>query len=75
MQNWRAVAVLKDGKEALIVMGHSQFQVTNLYHEAFLEVVHPELQATCEGIVLQKWHGKPERGRWVNAGTLRMPGY
>ena len=73
MQNWRAVAHLRR-KEALIILGQSQFQVTNTYQEAFLEVVHPDLQATCEGISLQKWQGQPERGRWINVATLRIPG-
>jgi len=74
MQNWRAIAHLKNGREALVVLGQSQFQVSNTYQEAFLEVVHPDLHATCEGITLQRWHGKPEKGTWVNVGTLRIPG-
>jgi hypothetical protein len=74
MNNWRAIAHLKNGKEALVVLGQSQYQVTNAYQEAFLEVVHPDLHATCSGISLQQWRGKPERGYWKTVGTLRMPG-
>ena len=74
MQEWRAIARLKNGKEALIVFGSSQFQITNIYQEAFLEVIHPDLHATCEGIILQRWRGNPTKGNWQEVGSLRIPG-
>lgn len=73
MQDWRAIAKIRGGREALVTLGENQFQVTQTYQEAFLEVIHPDLQALCDGIVLQRWKGQPERGRWVEVGTLRLP--
>jgi len=74
MQNWRAVAHFKNGKDALVILGISQYQVTTTYHEAFLDVIHPELQSICTGISLQRWRGKPDRGNWLPVGTLKIPG-
>ncbi len=74
MQNWRAIAHLANNKDALITLGHSQYHITNIYQEAFLEVIHIDLQATCEGITMQKWHGSPVRGHWIDVADLRIPG-
>lgn len=79
MQDWRAIAKFGPGKEALVVLGGSQFQVVQSYQEAFLEVIHTDLQAACDGIVLQRWKPKSDKpncdkGRWADVGTLRLPG-
>lgn len=74
MQDWRVIARLGNGKEALVVLGTTHHHVTSSYHEAFLEVIHPDLQATCQSLCLQRWRGKPDRGNWQTVGTLRIPG-
>lgn len=74
MQDWRAIAKFGNGKEALVVLGPSQFHVSQAYQEAFLEIIHPDIQSVCSGIVLQRWKGEPTRGKWADVGTLKMPG-
>ncbi len=73
MQDWRAIAKFRDGREALVFLGPSQFQVSRNYKEAFLEVIHPDIQRACVGIILQRWKGEPQRGYWADASMLRVP--
>lgn len=74
MQDWRAIAKFGNGKEALVVLGATQFQVSQTYQESFLEIIHPDIQSVCTGITLQRWKGEPQRGKWVDVGALRLPG-
>lgn len=73
MQDWRALAKFEYGKEALVVLGVSQFQINETYKEAFLDIIHPDIQSECTSIVIQKWSGRPKRGRWIDVGTLHVP--
>ncbi len=73
MHNWRAVANLTNGQEALIVLGTSQLHVSTIYTEAYAEVLAPEAQDECIGITLQRWRGRYGSGKWVNVGTLEVP--
>lgn len=72
MQDWRAIARFRDS-EALITFGSSQFEVTQTYQEAFLEIIHPDIRNLCHRIVLQRWKGEPTRGKWIDIGIMRLP--
>ena len=73
MQRYRAVALLPFNKEALIVLGESQYEVTSTYQRAFPEVIHQDLHYSCRGISLQRWRGRPSSGWWTEIGTLKLP--
>lgn len=74
MQNWRAVANTRDGKQALICLGKSQAEVMSTFKQAFVEVIHPEVRQTCRGITLQRWVGRIDRGQWGSVANLSANG-
>ncbi len=73
MQNWRALALLDTGEEALLILGASQFAVLSTYSTAFTEVLAPEVQERVVEITLERWRGRYDRGTWEEQGTLRIP--
>lgn len=73
MMNWRAIASLQDGTEALLTLGNSLFQVSNLYQNAFHEVLADELKSKVVQINAQKWIGNDKKGNWITYGTLYVP--
>jgi hypothetical protein len=74
-QGWRAVAIFDDGRpEALILIGRSSTQVRGGYAESFAELFDEEEREHIISIALQRWHGAPDAGRWLNQTTLKLPG-
>ena len=73
-QGWRAVAVFDDERaECLLYLGRSSTQVRAGYAEAFAEVLDDEEREHVQTIALQRWHGAPDAGRWVQQTDLKVP--
>ena len=72
-QGWRAVAVFDDRDDALLYLGRSSTQVRTGYTEAYQELLDDEERDHVTGITLQRWHGAPDAGRWMNQTTLKVP--
>ncbi len=73
-QGWRAVAVFDDGRaECLLYLGRSSTQVRAGYCEAFLEVLDEEEREHVQTIALERWHGAPDAGRWMQQTNLKVP--
>lgn len=72
-QGWRAVAVFKDGGEALLYLGRSSTQVRAGYTVAFADVLDDEERDRVESIELQRWNGAPDAGRWQHQCDLKLP--
>jgi len=73
LQGWRAVAVFEDRSECLIFIGRSTTQVRAGYVAAFTEVLTEEERAQVQSISLQCWQGAPDKGHWLQKGTLTIP--
>lgn len=72
-QGWRAVAVFEDRTERLIYLGRSSTQVRANFAEAYFEVLDDEEREQVRSIALQRWHGAPDAGRWMQQTTLTVP--
>lgn len=72
-QRWRAVAVLRDGSEALLCLGGSIGQVRETYSEPWFELLAEDVRKATHEIHLQKWDGLPDRGEWVTQSRLPLP--
>jgi hypothetical protein len=72
-QGWRAVAVFDDRPEALLFLGRSVTQVRDGYAESYHELLDDEERAHVQTITLQRWHGAPDAGRWLQQTTLKVP--
>jgi hypothetical protein len=72
-QNWRALAVMTDGGEALLFVGRSSKQIRDEYVAAFQELLEDDEQESVDTIQLQQWQGSPDAGRWLTKGELRNP--
>jgi hypothetical protein len=74
-QGWRAIAVLDDGSEALVMIGMSSAQIRAGYVAALQEMFEEEPGgvAGVSDIRLEQWYGAPDAGRWTHKNTLRIP--
>lgn len=72
-QGWRAIAVFKDKRQALLWLGRSSPAIRSGYVEAFFEVLSEEDRKNVASIEMQKWHGAADSGRWLLQCALRMP--
>ncbi len=72
-QGWRAVAVFEDRPEALIYLGRSSTQVRAGFPTAFFEILDEEEREAVRSIRLERWHGAPDAGRWLQQTTLTIP--
>jgi hypothetical protein len=72
-QCWRAVAIFQDGLEALILVGRSSTQVRSNYIESFMELFDEEEREQVQSIEMQRWHGAPDAGRWMQQSELKIP--
>jgi len=72
-QSWRAVAVFDDRPDRLIYLGRSSTQVRAGMPSAFFEVLDEEERDNVRGIRLERWHGAPDAGRWMQQTTLNVP--
>jgi hypothetical protein len=72
-QGWRAVAVFEDRPSLLIFLGRSSTQVRAGFASAFFDVLDDEERDHVRSIVLERWHGAPDAGRWVHQTTLSIP--
>jgi hypothetical protein len=73
-QGWRAVVQFNDGRpECLLYLGRSSTQIRAGYVEAFNDVLDDEEREHVETISLQRWHGAPDAGRWMNQTNLKVP--
>lgn len=72
-QGWRAVALLEDGGERLLYLGRSATQVRAGLAAAFAEVLDDDERARVRSISLQRWHGAPDAGCWIQQMNLAIP--
>ena len=72
-QRWRALVVLNDGQEALLCLGKSHIQVQKDYTIPWWELFDRELQKQTKHIVLQRWVGASDRGKWMTQDFLKTP--
>lgn len=73
VQNWRALGINNEGGEHLIYLGTSSEQVKKGYVTAFYELLTSDEQANMRRLVLERWHGVADSGRWVKQDFLKMP--
>ena len=74
LQGWRALVVFEDRSECLLYVGRSTTQIRQGYAAAFNEILSEEERAQVRAISLQCWQGAPDRGHWLQKGTLAIPG-
>lgn len=72
-QLWRAVAIFEDGQECLLYVGASSPQIRAGYLRAFHDVLDAEQREQVKAILLQRWNGAPDAGRWVEQAELSLP--
>ncbi len=71
--NWRALAVYKDGRECLLLVGPNFSYVTENYDTPFYDYLEEDEREMVEKIHLQKWVGAPDNGHWQNQRQLAKP--
>ena len=72
-QGWRAVAVFEDRPDRLIYLGRSSTQVRAGFASAYFELFDDEEREHVRAIRLERWHGAPDAGRWLQQSTLNVP--
>jgi hypothetical protein len=72
-QGWRAVAVFDDRPDCLIYLGRSSTQVRAGFASAYFELLDDEERDNVRAIRLERWHGAPDAGRWMQQTTLNIP--
>jgi hypothetical protein len=72
-QGWRAMAVFEDRSDRLIYLGRSSTQVRAGFSTAFFEVLDEEERDQVRTVRLERWHGAPDAGRWLQQTTLNIP--
>lgn len=72
-QGWRAIVQFKDGRECLLYLGRSSTQIRDGYLEAYQDLLDDEEREQVEQIIMQRWHGAPDAGRWMQQTALRLP--
>jgi hypothetical protein len=72
-QGWRAMAVFEDRSDRLIYLGRSSTQVRAGFVTAFFEVLDEEERDNVRSVRLERWHGAPDAGRWLQQTTLNIP--
>jgi hypothetical protein len=72
-QGWRALAVFEDRSDRLIYLGRSSTQVRAGFASAYFEVLDEEERENVRSIRLERWHGAPDAGRWLQQTTLTIP--
>jgi hypothetical protein len=72
-QGWRAVAVFEDRPDILIYLGRSSTQVRTGVATAFFEVLDEEERDSVRSLRMERWHGAPDSGRWMQQSTLNIP--
>ncbi len=72
-QGWRALAIFEDRSERLIYLGRSSTQVRANFADAYFELLEDDEREQVRSIALQRWHGAPDAGRWLQQSTLTIP--
>ena len=73
-QGWRGMAVFKDGRpDMLLVLGRSSKAVRDGYVESYWELLDEAEQSRVASVLLQRWHGAPDAGYWIDHSELRIP--
>jgi hypothetical protein len=72
-QGWRAVAVFDDRPDRLIYLGRSSTQVRAGFASAYFDVLDSEERDNVRSIRLERWHGAPDAGRWLQQTNLNIP--
>lgn len=75
-QIWRAVVVMDEGAEALLVVGKSSSSVRTSYlkqlEELYLLLDENE-KNSVQMVSLQRWAGAPDAGCWEHFSELKIP--
>lgn len=69
-QRWRALAMLKNNEEALLYVGNTIAQVRENYAEVWFDMFDEDVRDHVREVVLQKFVGAPDRGRWITQISL-----
>jgi hypothetical protein len=72
-QRFRALVICRDGQEVLLYVGSTGAEIKENYTGIWNDVVDDEQQAKVHQVVLQKWNGPPDRGRWQTIERLMVP--
>jgi hypothetical protein len=72
-QGWRAVAVFDDRPDCLIFLGRSSTQVRAGFASAYFDIFDDEERDSVRGVRLERWHGAPDAGRWMQQTMLTIP--
>ena len=75
-QIWRAVVVMEEGAEALLVVGKSSTAVRTSYVKLFEELYQlfdESERNAIQMISLQRWAGAPDAGCWEHFSELKIP--
>jgi hypothetical protein len=75
-QIWRAVVVMDDGTEALLVVGKSSNAVHAAYPkqlEELFKMLDENEKNSIQMVSLQRWSGAPDAGCWEHFSELKMP--
>ena len=72
-QGWRAIAVFDDRTDRLLYLGRSSTQVRAGFASAYFELFDDEERDHVRAIRLERWHGAPDSGRWMQQTTLTVP--
>lgn len=72
-QRWRAIVVYQNGNEGLLLLGSSLHQIRMGYIEPWFDFLDDEERSQVREILLQKWMGAVDHGRWVTQSYLNVP--
>ena len=59
--------------ELLLYLGRSSTQVRAGFASAYFEVLDDEERDNVRSVRLERWHGAPDSGRWMQQTTLTIP--
>jgi len=72
-QGWRAIAVFDDRPDRLVYLGRSSTQVRAGFPSAYFELLDDEERDHVQSLRLERWHGAPDAGRWMQQTVLPVP--
>lgn len=73
VQGWRALAINRNGGEHLLYVSSSADQVKKNYVATFYELLTQDEQNDIRRIVLERWYGVADSGKWLKQDFLKLP--
>lgn len=72
-QRWRALYIAKNTQSGLLYLGMSFTQVMENYEDTFFSYLTEEEQNSVQRILLQKFIGLADKGRWETQKAISIP--